>query len=76
MPDVPPGMVDAVNRGGEIWANLTAGTPLETVAREVSSSLGVDSPTLRADISKDLDLLVDIITSWMSTNAGTKLLKP
>ncbi|XP_024993434.1 uncharacterized protein LOC112527199 [Cynara cardunculus var. scolymus] len=76
LPDVPPGMVDAVNRGGEIWANLTAGTPFETVAKEVSNSLGVDSPTLRADMSKDLDLLVDIITSWMITNAGTKLLKP
>nr|KAJ0207749.1 hypothetical protein LSAT_V11C500239010 [Lactuca sativa] len=26
LPDVPPGMVDVVNRGGELFANLTAGT--------------------------------------------------
>lgn len=76
LPDVPPGMVDAVNRGGELWANLTVGTPLETVAKEVSSTLGVDSTTLRADVSKDLDLLVDTISAWIITNAGTKLLKP
>ncbi|CAI9269910.1 unnamed protein product [Lactuca saligna] len=26
LPDVPAGMVDAVNRGGELFVNLTAGT--------------------------------------------------
>ncbi|CAI9299413.1 unnamed protein product [Lactuca saligna] len=26
LPDVPQGMVDAVNRGGELFSNLTAGT--------------------------------------------------
>ncbi|KAM0027105.1 putative alpha/Beta hydrolase [Helianthus debilis subsp. tardiflorus] len=76
LPDVPPGMVDAVNRSGEFWANLTAGTPLETVAKEVSSSLGVDSTALRANISKEFDLLVDTIADWMVKNADTRLLKP
>nr|XP_043606115.1 uncharacterized protein LOC122578263 [Erigeron canadensis] len=76
LPDVPPGMIDAVNRSGEFWANLTAGTPLETVAKEVSNSLGVDSTVLRADLSKEFDLLVDTISSWIITNAGTRLLKP
>ncbi|XP_023763864.2 uncharacterized protein LOC111912365 [Lactuca sativa] len=76
LPDVPPGMVDAVNRGGELFANLTAGTPWEAVAKEVGNSLGVDSPTLRANNSKELDLLADTITAWMITNTGAKLLKP
>lgn len=76
LPDVPPGMVDAVNRGGELWANLTAGTPLETVTKEVSNSLGVDSTALRTDLSKEFDLLVDTISAWIITNTGTRLLKP
>ncbi|KAI7724705.1 hypothetical protein M8C21_004582 [Ambrosia artemisiifolia] len=78
LPDVPPGMVDAVNRGGEFWANLTAGTPLETVAKEVSNSLGVDSTAFGADFSKEFDLLVDTIADWIINNAvsGTRLLKP
>ncbi|XP_076950577.1 uncharacterized protein LOC143623601 [Bidens hawaiensis] len=74
LPDVPPSMVDAVNRSGEFWANLTVGTPLETVAKEVSSSLGVDS-TFRAEISKEFDLLVDTIADWIINNGGTRLLK-
>ncbi|XP_076956793.1 uncharacterized protein LOC143632094 [Bidens hawaiensis] len=74
LPDVPPSMVDAVNRSGEFWANLTAGTPLETVAKEVSSSLGVDS-TFRAEISKEFELLVDTIADWIINNGGTRLLK-
>ncbi|XP_052187775.1 uncharacterized protein LOC127798321 [Diospyros lotus] len=69
LPDVPPGIADTVNRGGEFLANLTAGTPWETVAKEVGSTLGVDGVVLRADISKDIDLLVDVITSWMDSNA-------
>lgn len=76
LPDVPPAMADAVNRGGEFLANLTAGTPWETVAKEVGNTLGVDSKILRAEISKDVDLLVDVITSWMASNAGPKLLRP
>ncbi|KAL6968747.1 hypothetical protein U1Q18_034540 [Sarracenia purpurea var. burkii] len=74
--DVPPAMADAVNMGGEFLANLTAGTPWETVAKEMSNTLGVDSRILRAEISKDIDLLVDVITSWMASNAGPKLLRP
>ncbi|KAI5015426.1 hypothetical protein ZWY2020_056816 [Hordeum vulgare] len=34
LPDVPPGMADAVSRGGELLANLTTGTPWEAVAKE------------------------------------------
>lgn len=69
-------MADAVNRGSELIANLTVGTPWETVAKEVSNSLGVDSRVLRADVSKDIDLLVDVISSWMASNRSTKLLRP
>ncbi|KAF3430874.1 hypothetical protein FNV43_RR25604 [Rhamnella rubrinervis] len=68
LPDVPPVMADAVNRGSELLTNLSAGTPWETVAKEVGSTLGVDSRVLRAEISKDIDLLVDVITSWMASN--------
>ncbi|KAM7468812.1 hypothetical protein LguiB_016374 [Lonicera macranthoides] len=76
LPDVPPAMADAVNRGGEILANLTAGTPWETVARDVGNTLGIDSKILHAKNSKDIDLLVDVITSWMTSNTGPKLLRP
>lgn len=76
LPDVPPAMADAVNRGSELIANLTAGTPWETVAKEIGNSLGVDSRIIRANVSKDIDLLVDVITSWMSSNTGPKLLRP
>ncbi|OMP10850.1 hypothetical protein COLO4_04222 [Corchorus olitorius] len=76
LPDVPPAMADAVNRGSELLANLTVGTPWETVAKEVSNTLGVDSTVLRAETSKDMDLLVDVITSWMASNSGPKLLRP
>lgn len=69
-------MADAVNRGGELLANLTVGTPWETVAREVGNTVGVDSRVLRAEISKDMDLLVDVIISWMASNSSPKLLRP
>jgi hypothetical protein len=69
-------MADAVNRGSELLTNLTVGTPWETVAKEVGSTLGVDSRILRAEISKDVDLLVDVITSWIASNTGPKLLRP
>lgn len=75
-PDVPPAMADAVNRGGELLANLTVGTPWEAVAKEVGNTLGVDSGILRAQISKDVNMLVDVITSWMASNSGPKLLRP
>lgn len=72
MPEVPPAMADAVNRGGEFFANLTAGTPWEAVAKEVGNS----SSIFRAENAKEIDQLVDVITSWMASNAGPKLLKP
>jgi hypothetical protein len=68
-------MADAVNRGGELLSNLTTGTPWEAVAKEVSSTLGTDSGILRAQISKDVNTLVDAIISWMSSNSGSRLLR-
>ncbi|GAB2275668.1 hypothetical protein Dimus_010424 [Dionaea muscipula] len=76
LPDVPPAVADAVNRGSEILANLTVGTPWESVARDVGSTFGLDSRVLRTQNLKDLNNLVDVITSWMASNAGSKLLKP
>lgn len=76
VPDVPPAMADAMNRGGEFFATLSAGTPWETVAKEVSTTLGADSKILRADISKDLNLLVNVITTWLTANTGPRLLRP
>ncbi|PAN37962.1 hypothetical protein PAHAL_7G137000 [Panicum hallii] len=76
LPDVPPAMADAVNRGGELLANLTAGTPWEAVAKEVGTTLGTDSGILRAQISKDVETLVDVIASWISSNSGPRLLRP
>ncbi|XP_026385782.1 uncharacterized protein LOC113281286 isoform X1 [Papaver somniferum] len=76
LPEVPPAMADAVNRGSELLANLTAGTPWETVGREMGSTLGGDSKVLRAQISKDVDLLVDVIISWIESNSAPRLLKP
>ncbi|MBA0799416.1 hypothetical protein Gohar_009936, partial [Gossypium harknessii] len=69
LPDVPPAMADAVNRGGELLVNLSAGTPWETVAKEVSNTLGVESSIIRAEISKDMNNLVEVITSWMASNS-------
>ncbi|KAM1403290.1 hypothetical protein ACFX2I_011915 [Malus domestica] len=76
LPDVPPAMADAVNRGSEMLANLTVGTPWETVAKEVGSTWGVDSKVLRAEASKDVGLLVDVVAAWITSNTGPKLLKP
>ena len=72
LPDVPPAMADAVNRGSELFANLTMGTPWETVGKEVGNTLGADSSILRARASKDVDQLVDVIISWMASNSGPK----
>lgn len=69
-------MADAVNRGGELLANLTAGTPWESVAKEVSNTLGPNSRILRTQISKDIEYLVDVIASWMSSNSNPKMLRP
>ncbi|CAM8956860.1 unnamed protein product [Rhodiola kirilowii] len=77
LPNVPPAMADAVNRGSELLANMTAGTPWEAVAKEVGNTLGVDSKILGTDnTTKDLESLVDVIISWMASNSGPKLLKP
>ncbi|XP_027345612.1 uncharacterized protein LOC113857687 isoform X2 [Abrus precatorius] len=76
LPDVPPAMADAVNRGSELLSNLTIGTPWETVAKEVGNTLGMDSRVLRAQVSKEMDHLVDVIASWIASNAGPKLLRP
>lgn len=75
LPDVPPAMADAVNRGSELLANLTVGTPWETVAKEVGNTMGVDSGIFRKQISKDMDLLVDVITSWMASNTSQRSLR-
>lgn len=75
LPDVPPAMADAVNRGSELLSNLIAGTPWETVAKDVSTSLGMDSQILRAQTSKDLEHLVDVLSSWMSSSIGPNLLR-
>ncbi|KAK9674500.1 hypothetical protein RND81_12G236800 [Saponaria officinalis] len=75
LPDVPPAMADAVNRGSELISNLVSGTPWETLTRDVSASLGVDPQIIRADTSKDLDQLVDVVSSWMSSSLSQKLLR-
>lgn len=75
LPDVPPAVADAVNRGGEFLATLTAGTPWESVAKEVGSTFSPESSIFRADSQKEIDLLVDVITSWIASNSGPKLLK-
>ncbi|KAK9103973.1 hypothetical protein Scep_020817 [Stephania cephalantha] len=76
LPDIPPPMADAVNRGGELFVNLTVGTPWETVSKELGSTLGGDSGIFRAKISKEFDQLVDVIVSWMGSNQGPRSLKP
>lgn len=73
LPDVPPAMADAVNRGSELLSNLIAGTPWETVAKDVSTLLGMDSQILRAESSKDLEHLVDVVSSWMSSSIVPEL---
>ncbi|ERN06454.1 hypothetical protein AMTR_s00016p00259610 [Amborella trichopoda] len=75
-PEVPPAMADAVNKGGELLANLAVGTPWETVAREVGTSLGAESQVLRTQNVKDVDQLVDVIASWMQLHSGPRLLTP
>ncbi|CAH8363132.1 unnamed protein product [Eruca vesicaria subsp. sativa] len=75
LPDVPPAMADAVNRGSEFLANMAVGTPWESVAKEVGGTLGMDSKILNAYASKDLAQLVDAVTSWMASNMGPKLLR-
>ncbi|KAL6003668.1 hypothetical protein ACLOJK_023902 [Asimina triloba] len=68
--DVPPAVADAINQGGELLSNLTMGTPLETMAKDVSSTLGTSSMVGWSQISKDFDLLVDAVASWMKLTLG------
>jgi len=75
LPDVPPGMADAVSRGGELLANLTTGTPWEAVAKEVGTAFGTDSGVLRTQVPEDVNALVDVIVSWVASNSGPKLLR-
>ncbi|ONK72145.1 uncharacterized protein A4U43_C04F16250 [Asparagus officinalis] len=72
LPDVPPAMANAVNQGGELLANLTAGTPLETVAKEVSSTFSADSGIIRAQNSKLVDMLANVIATWIFSNSNLK----
>ncbi|PKU78689.1 uncharacterized protein LOC110111840 [Dendrobium catenatum] len=70
LPDVPPAMADAVNRGGELLANLTAGTPWESLAKEAGITMGPDSKIIRARNSKQVDVLVDVISSWITSHSN------
>jgi hypothetical protein len=70
-------MANAVNRGSALLSNLTVGTPWESVAKEVGNTLGMDSTNiLRGQVSKEMDVLVDVISSWIASNVGPKLLRP
>ncbi|KAI5065953.1 hypothetical protein GOP47_0018577 [Adiantum capillus-veneris] len=61
LPVVPPAMADAVSRGSEILANLAAGTPWASVARDVGQSLNTDltAQGVRQQITEDIEELVD-----------------
>ena len=65
-------MADAVNQGGAFLANITTGTPLETVAKEVSSTFSADSGIIRAQNSKIVEMLADVIATWMLSNSYPK----
>ncbi|CAA6668062.1 unnamed protein product [Spirodela intermedia] len=75
LPDVPPAMADTVNRGSELLASLTAGTPLEAVAKEVGSTFSPDSRILRAQASSEVKELVEAIAAWVTSNSGPRLLQ-
>ncbi|KZV57486.1 hypothetical protein F511_35211 [Dorcoceras hygrometricum] len=74
--DVPPAMADAVSRGGDFLATLTAGTPWESVAKEVGNTFSSDS-RIFAENSKEIDGLVDVIATWIDSNPSpARLLRP
>ena len=75
LPDVPPDMAAAVNRGSELFTNLTTGTPWEAVAKEVGTTFGTDSGILRTQVPEDVNALVDVIVSWIASNSGPKQLR-
>ena len=72
LPVVPPPMADAVSRGSEILASLAAGTPWETVAKDVGQSFtgDVTASGLRQQIIEDIETLVDEVASWMKACIG------
>lgn len=63
-------MADAVNQGGELLANLTTGTPLETVAKEVSGQFSAETGVIRAQNTKYVDMLANVIATWMLSNSN------
>lgn len=67
VPVVPPAMADAVSRGSEILANLAAGTPWATVARDVGQSFNPDltAQGLRQQVLEDIEMLVDEVATWI-----------
>ncbi|XP_039031868.1 uncharacterized protein LOC120166708 [Hibiscus syriacus] len=73
LPAVPPLIADAVTRGSELLANLSAGTRWESVVEEVDNTLGIESSIIRAETLKHMDILVEVITSWMASDSGAKL---
>lgn len=66
-------MADAVNQGGDLLANLATGTPWEAVAKEVSSTFGADGRIIRSQNSKFIEMLVDVIATWISSNSSPQL---
>lgn len=70
VPDVPPAVADTVNQVSDIFANLTTGTPLENVAKEVKSTFSADTMYTRAQNSKNIDMLVDAISTWISSHSS------
>lgn len=70
VPVVPPAMADAVSKGGEILANLAAGTPWATMARDVGQSFGTDltAQGLRQQILEDIEMLVEEVATWMQAS--------
>lgn len=62
LPEVPPVMADAVNRGSRLLESLAAGTPLAAVMKGVSDSASVQ---LREQVIQDIEKLVDEVAGWM-----------
>ncbi|EPS58155.1 hypothetical protein M569_16662 [Genlisea aurea] len=72
LPDVPPAMAGAVNLGGELLASIAAGTPWESVAKDVGNTLRSET----GGNAKELELLVGVIANWIESNPGLpRLLK-
>ncbi|MCO5554038.1 hypothetical protein L7F22_007564 [Adiantum nelumboides] len=74
VPVVPPAMADAVSKGSEILANLAAGTPWASVARDVGQSLNTDltAQRLRQQIIEDIKELVDEVATWIQASMTSR----